>query len=89
MVRKHTIDELKVKIHQIYPKIDQYGVAATVIFDKAKRTYVLELKKGLHHLATCIGKTDADRCMGGVECLHLGCRSGSFWKTSKRCDNKL
>jgi len=51
MVTKHTIDELKAKIHEMYPKIEKHGVAATVTFDKAKKTYVLELKKGPHHPA--------------------------------------
>ena len=37
MVTKHTIDELKAKIHVMYPEIDQHGVASTVTFDKAKR----------------------------------------------------
>ena len=27
MVMKHTIDEMKAKIHEMYPKIDKHGVA--------------------------------------------------------------
>ena len=33
---KHTIDEMKAKIHEMYPKIDKHGVAATVTFDKSE-----------------------------------------------------
>ena len=84
MVTKHPIDELKAKIHQMYPEIDQHGVAATVISDKAKKTYVLELKKGPHHLATFIDKADADRCMDGVECIHLGVQIGQFLENFKK-----
>ena len=88
-VTKHTIDELKAKIHQMYPKIDQHGVASTVTFDKAKKTCVLELKKGPHHLATCIDKVDADKCLEGSDASTEGCRWGNSWKTSKRCDNRI
>jgi hypothetical protein len=83
MVMEHTIDEVKVKIHQMYPDIDKLGVASTVTFDEAKKTYVLELKKGPHHLATYIDKTDADKCMDGVECVHLGVQIGQFLENFK------
>jgi hypothetical protein len=81
---KHTLDEMKAKIHQMYPKIDKHGVAATVTYDKTKKTYVLELKKGPHHLATYIDKTDADKCMEGVECIHLGVQIGQFLDNFKK-----
>ena len=81
---EHTIDEVKAKIHQMYPDIDKLGVAATVTFDEAKKTYVLELKKGPHHLATYIDKVDADKCMEGVECIHLGVQIGQFLENFKK-----
>jgi hypothetical protein len=84
MIMKHTLDEFKAKIHEMYPKIDKHGVASTVTFDKAKKTYVLELKKGPHHLATYIDKTDADKCMDGVECIHLGVQIGQFLENFKK-----
>jgi hypothetical protein len=83
MVMKHSIDELKAKIHQMYPKIDKHGVASTVTYDKEKKTYVLELKKGAHHLSTYIDKADADKCMEGVECIHLGVQIGQFLENFK------
>ena len=81
---KHTIDEVKAKIHQMYPDIDKLGVASTVTFDEAKQTYVLELKKGPHHLATYIDKADADKCMEGVECIHLGVQITQFLENFKK-----
>ena len=84
MVMKHTLDEVKAKIHAMYPKIDKHGVAATVTFDEAKKTYVLELKKGPHHLATFIDQADADKCMDGVECIHLGVQIGQFLENFKK-----
>jgi hypothetical protein len=83
-VMKHTLDEVKVKIHQMYPGIDKHGVASSVTYDKAKKTYVLELKKGPHHLATYIDKADADKCMDGVECIHLGVQIGQFLENFKK-----
>jgi hypothetical protein len=83
MVMKHALEEMKAKIHEMYPKIDKHGVASTVTFDKAKKTYVLELKKGPHHLATYIDKVDADKCMEGVECVHLGVQIAQFLENFK------
>ena len=84
MVMKHSLDEMKAKIHEMYPKIDKHGVAATVTFDKAKKAYVLELKKGPHHLATFIDQADANKCMEGVECIHLGVQIGQFLENFKK-----
>ena len=81
---KHSIEEMKAKIHEMYPKIDKHGVAATVTYDKEKKTYVLELKKGSHHLNTFIDKADADKCMEGVECIHLGVQIGEFLENFKK-----
>jgi hypothetical protein len=83
MTMKHTIEEMKAKIHEMYPKIDKHGVASTVTYDKGKKTYVLELKKGPHHLSTYIDKADADKCMEGVECIHLGVQIGQFLENFK------
>jgi len=80
---KHSIEEMKAKIHEMYPKIDKHGVTATVTLDKVKKAYVLELKKGKHHLATYIDKADADKCMEGVECIHLGVQIGQFLENFK------
>jgi hypothetical protein len=83
MIMKHSIEEMKAKIHEMYPKIDKHGVASTVTYDKAKKTYVLELKKGPHHLSTYIDKADADKCMEGIECIHLGVQIGQFLENFK------
>jgi hypothetical protein len=48
-----------------------------------KKTYVLGLKKGPHHLANYIDKADADKCMDNIECIHLGLRVGQFLENFK------
>ena len=80
---KHSLDEMKAKIREMYPKIDKHGVTSTVTYDKEKKTYVLELKKGVHHLNTFIDKADADKCMEGVECIHLGVQIAQFLENFK------
>jgi hypothetical protein len=84
MVMPHTIPELQAKIHQMYPKIEKHGVALSLTYDKGKKTFVLELKKGPHHLATYIDKVDADKCLDGVECVHLGVQIGQFLDNFKK-----
>lgn len=80
----HTIAEIKNKVHEMYPDIDKYGVASSLTYDKGKKTYVLELKKGPHHLSTYIDKVDADKCMDGIECVHLGVQIGQFMENFKK-----
>jgi hypothetical protein len=80
----HTIAELKDKIHEMYPDIDKYGVSATLTYDKGKKAFVLELKKDVHHLATYIDKVDADKCLDGKECIHLGVQIGQFMENFKK-----
>jgi hypothetical protein len=84
MIMAHTIDELKDKIHLMYPDIDKYGVTSSLTFDKGKNTYVLELKKEQHQLATYIDKEDADKCMDNIECIHLGVQIGQFMENFKK-----
>ena len=60
-----------------------YGKRYRAWTARTKKTYVLELKKGPHHLATYIDKADADKCMEGVECIHLGVQIGQFLENFK------
>jgi hypothetical protein len=83
-VMKHTIAELKAKIHEMYPDIDEYGVTSSITYDKEKKTFVLELKKDVHHLATYIDKVDADKCLDNIECVHLGVQIGQFMENFKK-----
>jgi len=68
----------------MYPDIDKYGVTSALTFDQGKNTYVLELKKDQHHLATYINKEDGDKCMDNIECIHLGVQIGQFMDNFKK-----
>jgi hypothetical protein len=84
LLMPHTIPELQAKIHQMYPAIDKHGVTSSITYDKGKKAYVLELKKGSHHLATYIDKVDADKCLDNIECVHLGVQIGQFLENFKK-----
>ncbi len=74
----YTIAGLKTKILEMYPEIAKYGVIPSLTFDDAKKTYVFKLTKGPHELSTYIDQVDADACMGGKECIHLGVQIRQF-----------
>ncbi|MBI4794787.1 MAG: hypothetical protein HY790_02940 [Deltaproteobacteria bacterium] len=79
----YTIAGLKDKIMEMYPEIDKYGVVSSLIFDNSKKTYVFKLTKGPHELSPYIDQVDADACMGGKECIHLGIRIRQFLENFK------
>ena len=79
----YTIADLKTKILEMYPEIAKYGVIPSLTFDDEKKTYVFKLTKGPHELSTYIDKVDADACMGGKECVHLGVQIRQFLENFK------
>jgi hypothetical protein len=79
----YTIVGLKEKILEMYPEIPKLRVVSTLTFDEGKKAYVLKLTKGPHELSTYIDQADADKCMGGVECVHLGVQVRQFLENFK------
>ncbi len=71
---------LEDKILEMYPEIRQHGISASIDFDENKNTYILKFIKGSHELETYLDKSDADECMDGVRCVHLGVKLGEFIK---------
>ena len=74
---------VKAKIMEMYPEIEKYGVTPSLTFDAGKKTYVFKLTKGPHELSTYIDKVDADACLGGKECVHLGVQIREFLENFK------
>jgi hypothetical protein len=60
------------KIRQLYPDIGQCGIDLDVVYDKAQKAWVVDLKKGRYELKTFLEDTDADQCMLGKQCVSLG-----------------
>jgi len=68
------------KIREIYPDIQKHDIALGVDFSEEKNAYVVKFKKDVHELATYLDKKDADECIDGVKCVHLGVKIGEFIK---------
>jgi hypothetical protein len=68
----HDKEELCNKIRTIYPELGECGVDVTVEFSEEKKAWIVDLKKDKHELTTHLDLTDADACIEGKECVHLG-----------------
>ena len=76
----YTVVALKEKISEIYPEIVSHGISLALDFNRELDTYDVKLKKDSHVLLTHLKKKDADECMDGVKCIHLGVQIGEFVK---------
>jgi len=65
-------EELCNKITELYPDLGKCGIAITVEYDKKKKTWVVDLKKGAHELKHHLEIPDADLCIEGKQCVSLG-----------------
>ena len=74
------VKELQSKLRQIHPEIDKYGLGLVLDFDQTKNAWIVKMTKGEHSLETHIEAEDAEKCLGGVECVHLGVQVGQFVK---------
>ena len=71
---------LKDKIMEIYPEILEHNISAGLDFSEGENSYIIKLKKDHHELTTHLNKKDADECMNGIKCIHLGIQIGEFIK---------
>jgi len=69
---------LKDKIIQLYPEIEQNGVAVNLKFNEELKTFDVNMKKDVHELITHLETKDADECMDGRKCVHLGVQLKEF-----------
>ena len=60
------------KISSIYPDIGECGIDVNVTYDKAKKAWVVDLKKDHHELKTYLELEEARDCMQGKQCVSLG-----------------
>lgn len=71
---------LEDKILEMYPEIREKEIALSLNFSDEKNAFVVKLKKDGHELDTYLDKSDADECMNGVKCVHLGVKVAEFIK---------
>jgi uncharacterized protein (UPF0335 family) len=64
--------ELCSKIREIYPDIGECGIDVDANYDEKQNRWVVDLKKGRHHLKTYLEEGDAEACMQGRQCVSLG-----------------
>lgn len=76
----YTSVALEDKILDMYPEIRKHDIAVSLYFSEEKKAYVVQFKKDKHKLETYIDKSDADECMDGLKCVHLGVHLGEFIK---------
>jgi hypothetical protein len=76
----YTSVALEDKILDMYPEIRKHDIAVSLYFSEEKKAYVVQFKKDRHELETYIDKSDADECMDGLKCVHLGVHLGEFIK---------
>lgn len=79
--------ELCEKIKSIYPEIGHCGIEVNLKFDKNKNAWVVKLDKEETHLSTHLETEDADECMEGKECVHLGVQIYQFIKNIEKAKN--
>ena len=71
---------LENKVLDMYPEIRKHDIAVSLYYSEDKKAYVVKLKKDKHELETYLDKSDADECMDGLKCVHLGVHIGEFIK---------
>jgi len=76
----YTVVALEDKIMDMHPDIVKYGISVNVGFSEEKNAYIVKFKKGRHELTTHLDRKDADECMDGIKCIHLGAQIAEFIK---------
>jgi hypothetical protein len=82
----YTMEALKAKVKEMFPDIDKYQMDCSLTFDEGKNAYIIKLTKGEHVLTTHLDKPDADACMEGKECVHLGVQMAQFVKNFEEAE---
>ena len=79
----YSLKELQQRLLEHHSDIVKQGVKLTVSFDRNRVGYEVKLAKGTKQAEIFISKKDADECMQGVECYHMGIEIGNFLREFK------
>ncbi|MFW5836881.1 MAG: hypothetical protein ACOCVM_02660 [Desulfovibrionaceae bacterium] len=71
-------DDLAKKIREFYPEIDKFKLDMTLEYDDEAQAWSVVLSTGEHTLNTYVDPGDAEKCLEGVECVHLSHQIGQF-----------
>jgi hypothetical protein len=67
----YSTDNLKDKIRQFHPEVDQKGMNLKVTWDEAGKRFALTLSQAGQEVGAYLDQQDADDCMAGKKCLNL------------------
>jgi hypothetical protein len=79
----YSLQELEQRLREHHSDIDKHGINLIVTFDRARGGYVVKLAKDGKQSEIFISQKDADECMQGIECYHLGIELGNFIREFK------
>jgi hypothetical protein len=79
----YSLEELKAKLLERHSDLAKLGVTLEVSYDRDRDSYVVQLSKGGRQAETLISRKDADECMQGIECYHLGIEVFNFMQEFK------
>lgn len=74
----YTVVALKDKVMDMYPEIAQYGISVAINFSEQDNAYVISFRRNGRELSTRLEKREADDCMDGIRCVHLGVQVEQF-----------
>ena len=80
----HDKQEVCNKIRTIYPELGECGIDVTVQFNEEKNCWIVDLRKDRHQLITHLEPKDADACVEGKECVHLGAQISQLIQNIKK-----
>ncbi len=80
----HNKKEICDRIKAMYPELGECGVDVTVDFNDQKKCWIVDLKKDEHELTTHLDPHDADVCLDGKECVHLGTQISQLVENVKK-----
>ena len=75
---QHSREEIEAKLREMHPEINEHGLGLQAEFSHDKDAWIVHLTKGEHELTTHLDRSDANACLEGVECVHLGVQIGQF-----------
>ena len=79
----YSLEELQQRLLEHHSDIVKHGIKLSVSFDRDRLGYPVELAKGGKQAEIFISKKDADECMQGIECYHMGIELGNFLREFK------
>jgi hypothetical protein len=79
----YSIQELQQRLLEHHSDVVKQGAKLTVSLDRDRVGYKVKLAIGGKQAEIFISKKDADECMQGIECYHMGIEIGNFIREFK------